>query len=393
MKILLIHNQYQQSGGEDGVFLAEYNILEHKHNTVQVFEKSNNSIRWIDKLFLPMRATWSGSTQKELQVYLQSILPDIAHFHNIFLVISPSAYYICQELSIPVVQTLHNYRLLCPAATLYRKNKICAKCIGKTIPFPGVVLGCWRGSKVFSTVPAFMLSVHNILKTWQKQVDLYIALTEFAKRKFVEGGLPEDKIVVKPNFVHSDPGVTDGTGNYALYVGRLSGEKGIKTLIGSWKSLTKIPLKIAGDGPLYNEVKSDIANHGISSVELLSSQDHQRILSIMKGARFLIFPSVCFEGFPMTICEAFACGVPVIASRLGAMEEIIEDGKTGLHFTPGDAQDLAAKIEWAWSNPERMKEMGKEARREYELKYTAEKNYKMLMEIYRKAIEINKMRR
>jgi glycosyltransferase involved in cell wall biosynthesis len=393
MKILLIHNYYRHSGGEDGVFRAEHNILQHNGNTVNVFEKENDSIKGVNKLFLPLHAIWSRNSQKELRALLLKNKPDIAHFHNTFLLISPAAYYTCQDMNIPVVQTLHNYRLLCPAATLYRKNSVCEKCISRTPPYPGIVHGCWRGSRLLSAIPALMLTVHNILKTWHKQVDVYIALTEFAKRKFVEGGLPEAKILVKPNFVYPDPGAGNGEGNYALFVGRLSEEKGVKTLIQSWEFLPQFTLKIAGDGPFYNELKLYIANHFISSIELLGSQDHQSILSLIKGARFLVFPSEWYEGFPMTIAEAFACGVPVIASRLGAMEEIIKDGRTGLHFNPGDPEDLAAKVEWAWSNPERMREMGNEARREYELKYTAEKNYEMLMEIYRKAIEINKMRR
>lgn len=232
-----------------------------------------------------------------------------------------------------------------------------------------------------------MLAFHRLLKTWQKQVDVYIALTEFARRKLIEGGLPEDKIVVKPNFVYPDPAVGNENGNFALYVGRVSHEKGVKTLLSAFEGKPNIHLKIAGSGPLLKEIKNNN-----SRIELLGQKDKEEVIQLMKDARFLVFPSEWYETFGRVAIEAFACGKPVIASRLGSMEEIIEDGRTGLHFNPGDPEDLAAKVEWAWSNPERMKEMGKEARREYELKYTAERNYEILMEIYKKAIETNRRR-
>jgi len=233
-----------------------------------------------------------------------------------------------------------------------------------------------------------MLTIHRWLKTWQKQVDLCIALTEFARQKFIEGGLPAEKIVVKPNFVNHDPGVGEVNGRYALFVGRLSPEKGVRTLLEAWKKLKCVPLKVVGDGPLMAEVRMQAGQ--LPDVQVLGRCCHREVVDLLKKAKFLVFSSECYEGLPMVIAEAFACGLPVIASRLGAMAEIVEDGKTGLFFTPGDSENLAEKVGWLWSRPNEIKRMGKEARKECERKYTAGKNYGVLMEVYQKAISSSK---
>lgn len=256
------------------------------------------------------------------------------------------------------------------------------------MPWPGVLHGCYRGSYTQSAVTAGMIAVHGLLKTWHRQVDVYIALTEFARRKFIQGGLPGDKIMVKPTFVSSDAGAEDQTGEYILFIGRLTHEKGIRTLCQAWSKLQHIPLKVVGDGPLKDEVK-DLGERGRSGwVEVLGWQDNRQILQLLKRARALIFPSEWYETFGRVAIEAFSCGVPVVASRLGAMSEVVRDGHTGLHFNPGDAGDLAEKILWAWEHPQAMCRMGKAARAEYEQKYTASRNHEMLMNIYQKAMEL-----
>ena len=382
LRILLIHNYYQQSGGEDTEFAAEKKLLRQKEHEVVEFVRHNAEIQEIGHLRVAIDAVWSRYSQHALQRLLQATRPDVAHFHNTFLLISPAAYYACREEGIPVVQTLQNYRLLCPGATFLRDGRVCEDCVGKTIPWPGVLHGCWRGSRVQTSVVMAMLASHRLLGTWQKQVDVYVALTEFARQKFIEGGLPAEKIAIKPNFIYPDPGPGDGSGNYVLFVGRISQEKGIRTLVRAWRKLKEVPLKVAGDGPLMEEIQRASSK----GLEILGWRPHDEVLSLIKGARFLVFPSEWYEGFPLAIAEAFACGVPVIASRLGAMAEIVENGRTGLHFEPGNPEDLAAKVEWAWTHPQQMTEMGHEARREYEQKYTAERNYEMLMEIYRRAM-------
>nr|WP_290668782.1 glycosyltransferase [Ardenticatena sp.] len=385
MCILLIHNRYQQPGGEDAVFEAEKVLLERMGHEVIPFVEGNARLNGMPPLKGVRNAIWSREAQGKIRRLIRETKPDVAHFHNTFLMISPAAYYACKEAGVPVVQTLHNYRLICPGALLMRGGQICEDCMNKIVPWPGVVHGCWRDSRAGTAVVAAMLSVHRLMKTWQEQVDIYIALTKFARQKFIEGGLPAEKVVVKPNFVVPDPGAGQHEGEYVLFVGRLSREKGVQTLLRTWKRLRGIALKIVGDGPLMEEIQTFVRKEELKDVEILGRRPREDVLQLMQQARVLLFPSEWYEGFPMTVAEAFACGLPVIASRLGAMAEIVEDGRTGLLFRPGDSEDLAAKIEWAWKHPKALAQMGEEARREYERKYTAERNYSMLMDIYERA--------
>ncbi len=389
MRILLVHNYYQEPGGEDVVFKAEFELLKKKHISVITYTDYNKRLRNANFFKIATNAIWSRKTYLKIYNLIQEKKTEIVHFHNIFLCISPAAYYACKKLGAAVIQTLHNYRMICPGALLFRKGKVCEQCIGKTIAWSGMLHGCWRNSRAGTALVTAMLVVHRLIKTWKEKVDIYIALTEFAKKKFIEGGLPQEKIVVKPNFVYPDPGAKNfKTGDYALFVGRLSKEKGLFTLLKAWKKVKNVPLKIAGDGPLRRSLEDFVVRNNLSKkVEFLGRCSREEVINLMHKARFLIAPSESYETFNIAIAEAFACGLPVIASKLGAMEELIEDGRTGLHFTPGDPEDLADKVEWAWNNNEVIAEMGYEARKEYEAKYTAEKNYEMLMKIYRMAKE------
>jgi glycosyltransferase involved in cell wall biosynthesis len=224
-----------------------------------------------------------------------------------------------------------------------------------------------------------MLASHWAAGTWRRQVDMYITASDFAKRKFVEGGLPADKITVKPHFLQTDPGVGDGHGGYALFVGRLSPEKGISTLLDAWRMLADIPLIIVGGG--------ECEQTGASGVTWLGPQPRIRVYELMRAATVVIVPSLCYETGPLTAIEAFGCGTPVIASNVGSTAERVEHMRTGLLFRPADAQDLARQVRWAWEHPEQMLAMRAEARREYVNNYTAERNYKSLIEIYGLAIE------
>lgn len=390
MKILVAHNGYQHRGGEDTALEAETRLLAEQGHSVVRYQRHNDELR--DRHgFASVRAgfetVWASRSYRQVKALIAEKKPDVAHFHNTFPLISPAVYYACAEANVPVVQTLHNYRLLCPSATLLRDGKVCEACLGRSVAWPGVVHGCYRGSRAATAAVASMLAVHRAMGTWRRKVDVYVALTEFARRKFVEGGLPAERVVVKPNFVASDPGAKRGRGEYALYVGRLSEEKGPHVLLKAWARLGgSVPLKIAGDGPLKKELGREIGAKGLNGMELLGQVGSEEIAGLLHGARFLVFPSVWYEGFPLTIVEAFACGVPVIASRLGSMAEIVEDGKTGLHFTASDDAELAAKVEWAWAHAKEMEEMGRAARREFEGKYTSAANYRRLMEIYETAM-------
>ena len=384
MRMLLVHNHYRQPGGEDTVFEAEKALLERHGHEVVTFVEDNARLEGVNPLKVAVNATWSREAQRNIRKLIEQTRPDVVHFHNTFLRISPAAYYVVKDLGLPVVQTLHNYRLICPGALLMRDGKACEDCLRKIVPWPGVVHGCWRNSRSGTTVVAAMLTFHSILRTWENQVDVYIALTEFARKKFVQGGLPEEKIVVKPNFVHPDPGDGEHKGNFALFVGRLSAEKGIRIMLSAWRLLKSVPLKIVGDGPLMSEVKAQIEREQLA-IEVLGRRPREEVFSLMRQASFLLFPSEWYEGFPVTIAEAFACGLPVLTSRLGAMAELVEDGQIGLLFEPGNPEDLAARVAWAWTHPEEMRRMGNAARQEFEEKYTAEKNYQMLMQIYEQA--------
>ncbi len=387
MNILISHNRYLEPGGEAQVFEAEKALLEQMGHDVLLFVEDNARLNGMNPLRVAVNAVWSREVEHRLRMLIRETKPDVAHFHNTFIVISPAVYHACKEAGVPVVQTLHNYRLICPGALLMRDERLCEDCLGKALPWPGVLHGCWRGSRVQTTVVAAVLTVHRVLRTWTKMVDRYIALTEFARHKFIEGGLPAEKIVVKPNFVYPDPGLGEHSGDFALFVGRLAPEKGVRTLLQTWQKLKRIPLKILGDGPLRTEMERFVEEKNLqTTVEMLGRRSREEVFRLMHEARILVFPSECYENFPMALAEAFATGLPAIASRLGAMAELVEHGCTGLLFEPGNPEALAESVAWAWSHPREMAEMGRNARREYEEKYTAERNYEQLMAIYRSVI-------
>lgn len=390
MKVLLVHNEYQEPGGEDIVFRQEKQLLSAFGHKVLVYKRSNHEINRYSRLqrvLLPRQLIWAEDARQDVARILGEEKPDIVHVHNTFTQISPSIYMACREAGVPVVQTLHNFRLLCPAATFYREGKACEECVAHSL-WRSVRHGCYRSSRFATAAVAVMLATHRHLRTWIDNIDSYIALTEFARQKFIHSGFPAGRIHTKPNFVDPDPGQGTEKGDYALFVGRLSEEKGLRTLLAAWACLkSSIRLFIVGDGPLRAELEKYAAARGLSAVSFLGRLRHAETQEAIKGARFLILPSECYENFPMTIVEAFASGTPVICSCFGAMEEIVEAGRTGLHFEVNNSENLAEKVSWAWAHSGSMRVMGKEARREYESKYTAKKNYSLMMAIYRDVID------
>jgi glycosyltransferase involved in cell wall biosynthesis len=378
-RILSVHNFYQQPGGEDNVFATEIAMLEQRGHKVARFTEDNHRIGR-SGLGTGCSAVWSTQSYRGIRSISRDASCQVAHFHNTFPLISPAGYYAARSAGAAVVQTLHNYRLLCPGATLYRSGAVCEECIEKRSLLPAIRHGCYRDSRPATTAVAAMLAIHRVADTWREMVDVYIALTEFARRKFIEGGLPSERVVVKPNFVAPDPGVGTGQGGFALFAGRLSEGKGIHTLLEAWRRLPDVPLIVAGDGPLNT-------TEWPPGVTWLGRQSREQVLALMKDAFVLIVPSTWYEGAPGVVIEALACGLPVIASDIGSIPELVDDHRTGLLFLPGGAEDLAHKVRWAFDHPERMLEMRAAARREYETKYTADINYKRLMEIYEMAIE------
>lgn len=389
MKILLVHNYYQFPGGEDVVFETEAAQLESHGHSVIRYVRHNSELKQIEPLaqiWRGLSAIWSYESLGKLEKLIALEKPDVAHFHNAFPLLSPSAYVACNRARVPIVQTLHNYRIMCPAATLLRDGRICEDCATEAFPISAVMHKCYRGSYLQSAVAGAALSMHRLLKTWRNGVSLFIALSEFAKGKFVRSGIPQHKILVKPNCVGGAVTPAAVPGTFALFVGRLSPEKGLKVLIKAWKKLPfSIPLQIVGDGPLRMDLESEIQNSGLTNIRVLGQVDRKTVRDLMCRARFLVCPSLWYEGFPLVVAEAFACGVPVLASRIGSLAEIVTSSATGMHFEPHDADDLANKVQYAQSHPAETEGWGKAARKEYLAKYTEEKNYESLLDIYRLA--------
>jgi glycosyltransferase involved in cell wall biosynthesis len=385
MKIVVAHNFYQQPGGEDQVFAAETELLEsYGHKPVR-FIMHNDEIDGMNRVQLAIKTTWNRDSAARLGEVVKEHKPDVVHFHNTFPLISPAAYSAARKGGAAVVQTLHNFRMLCPNAVFFREGKICESCLGKAIPLPGVLHRCYRGSLAASAMCATTLTAHRALGTWKNAVDLYITPSESARRKFIEGGLPAEKIVVKPHFLPTDPGVGTGDGNYAVFVGRLSFEKGIETLLAAWKELrARLPLKIIGDGPLADEVRDAVMTD--PRIEWLGRKSLNEIYDIVGRAKMLIFPSQCYETFGRVAIEAYARGTPVVATDHGAMADVVDQGRTGLRFAPGSPRDLADRVQELLDQPARLAHMREQARREFETKYTAPSNYERLMRIYEDAI-------
>jgi len=326
VKILVVHNLYQQPGGEDIVLTSEKGLLKARGHDVVEYVRHNDDIAryglW-RKATLAARTVWAWDSYNEIKALLARERPDVAHFHNTFPLISPAAYYACQDRGVPVVQTLHNYRLLCPSGTFFRRGRICEECLDHSL-CRAALHGCYRSSRAATTTMAVMLAFHRWLGTWTRAVACYIALTEFARTKFIESGLPAEKIVVKPNFVHPDPCPDAGNAStgpeYAIFIGRLSEEKGARTLVEAWMHLNGgVPLLIAGDGPLKPPIEQQVARLSLSSVSLVGRVAHEQVARLLRAARFLVAPTGCYETFGLAAVEAFACGVPVLAPRFGAV--------------------------------------------------------------------------
>ncbi|HEX3997173.1 MAG TPA: glycosyltransferase family 4 protein [Pirellulales bacterium] len=388
-KILLCHNYYRLRGGEDQAFEDEARLLESRGHDVLRYTVHNDSIGGMSRGAAARRTFSNRQSYDDLRTLLRKQRPALMHCTNTFPLISPAAYRAARDARVPVVQALHNYRLVCPNALLTRQGRVCEDCLGKTFAWPGIAHGCYRNSRLATSVVAGMVALHRIKGTWKHSVDLYYTVSEFARRKLIQGNLPADKIAVKPNFVDPDPGPGDGRGGYAIFVGRLSPEKGIDTLLNAWNRLASqpngIPLKIVGDGPLASMVRSAAERN--PRIEWFGQRSLTEVLAMVGRATMLVMPSIWYETFGRTIIEAYATGTPVVASNLGAMAELVVDGKTGLLFAPGDADDLVAKMRNLSSDANRLSAMRQAARLEFEAKYTAEANYHLLLDLYRRAIE------
>ncbi|MBB6430562.1 glycosyltransferase [Algisphaera agarilytica] len=385
MKILQCHNLYQLAGGEDSVVNDERELLESQGHEVVQYTLHNDAVEDLSRVRLAAGTIWSRKSARELRELCRREKPDIAHFHNTLPLMSPSSYHAVRAEGVPAVQTLHNYRLLCPKATFFRDNQICEKCLDKKVKWPAIQHGCYRDSRSASAAVAAMLTIHGTMGTYENQIDAYIACSTFTRDKMIEGGYPADRIHYKPNFLAADPGMGSGNGGYAMYLGRLSPEKGIEVLVKAWDQLPNVPLRVVGKGPLQAQIESLNDRH--DAVTYYDWVSFPQLGQLLGDAMFLVLPSMNYEGFPRVIVEAFAHGVPVVASNIGAMGRVIEDGANGRHVNYGDADDLARVIRELMDDPEQVQRLRQGARESYEQFYTAETNYQTMMSIYRKASE------
>ena len=385
LTIVAAHNYYQSPGGEDEAYSAEVKLLESHGHTVVRFNDTNQRIHGMGKMELLGATIWNAESHARLKSLVRQLKADVVHFHNTFPLLSPSCYYAAHEAGAAVVHTLHNYRMLCPNATLFRSGAPCQDCLGKFLPWPAVLHGCYRESRAASAAASAMLAAHRAIGSWKSGVDIYVSLTEFARSRFVAAGFPERSLFVKPNFVHPDPGTGSG-GGYALFVGRLSEGKGVDTMLAAWAALRgSFSLKIVGDGPLGISLRERYGT--VRAVEWLGHMPREAVLELMKTALILIFPSTSFEGLPMTILEAYAVGLPVVASDVGSMSGLIDNGRTGILFRASDPQDLEAKLRWAFCHPVELAKMRRGARAHFETNYTADANYPQLLAVYRMAMD------
>ncbi|HVP50340.1 MAG TPA: glycosyltransferase [Candidatus Bathyarchaeia archaeon] len=377
--VLVVHNRYQQLGGEDTVVGTEVEVLRRNGHRVTEFVRDNSEIRGynaVQRASLAVCTTWNHRAYHQLRELIRRERPMIAHCHNLVPLISPSAYYACRDEDVPVVQTLHNYRLRCPAGTMFRDGAACPGCCNSLAL--AVLRGCYRNSRVQTAAAAMMLATHRRLGTYYSLVDAYSTPSAFCAEQMAASGLPREKIVVRPNFLLRDAGARQASEDYVLFVGRICEEKGIRQLLGVFRRLGKIPLVVVGDGPMKAEAERAASANVLFAGALSAADTTARV----KSARFLVFPSIGFETFGMTILEAAACGVATVGTRLGAIPELVQEGRTGLLFDPHDAEEFATKVCWAWEHPVSMNEMGAAARQMYLRRMTAEKGYSSLMRLY-----------
>jgi glycosyltransferase involved in cell wall biosynthesis len=380
MRILLIHNYYQQRGGEDAVFEQEYNLLKEDN---EVFVLSFYNLPGWGGALQFLISIWNVGSSMKVEKAISNVKPDIVHLHNWHFACGPRMIRTISKMKVPIVITLHNYRLLCPSGTLLLKGKIFTESINAKFPWSAVKFKVYRGSFVLTFWLAFITWFHKVIGTW-RLIDKFIVLTPFAENLFRSSSTLAKvmDIVVKPNFVElqqvSSLPVRNGD---FLFIGRLSEEKGIRILLDAFNG-SQFNLRIAGDGPMLNDVL--IICETSPNIKYLGILDKEMVRTEMQTCAALVFPSIWFEGMPMTILESFSQSMPIIASRLGAMELIISDGENGFHFEAGNSASLIKTLNsfHCLSVDEHITMQEKAFKAYYNL-YTREGNKKQLLEIYR----------
>jgi len=378
MRILVIHNFYQHPGGEDVVFEQEKAMLAATEDVFSLTFKNRKGWRgaW-QTLWLPWNI-WAGSHVKRA---IKRHHPDIVHIHNLHYAIGPIAVRIAKRMGVPVVMTLHNYRLLCPSATLFHDGGVFTASLHAGFPWEAVRKGVHSQSVWKTGWFAFTNWLHRKAGTW-RMVDRYITLTDFAKQLFVNSslGIAAEKFVTKPNFVADTAEIDTTRGRHFLFVGRLTREKGVQVLLDAFAD-TPHQLRIAGDGPLRDHVMA--VARASPNIAYLGNLDRSAVLQQLAECSALLFPSIWYEGLPMTLIEAFAAHTPVIASDLGAMQSLVHEGQNGWRFAANDADALRQKVvEWLRTDDRYKAQIGRHARETYQQHYTAERNKELLLTCY-----------
>jgi glycosyltransferase involved in cell wall biosynthesis len=384
MRILLIHDFYQHFGGEDAAAMADKALLESNNQEVLLYTRDNSEIRdfsLIEKLTFPIQTLYSWQTKIKLTQLVRDRLPDVAYVHNFFPLISPSVYHVLHSLHVPIIQVIHDFRFFCPNGWFFTQGQVCERCKGGNY-LNAVRFRCYRDSYLSSALAASSIGT-NRLGGMLEKIDAFICLTNFLKQKLVEAGIRQEKIFVKPNFIDASQ-ITPayGQGEYALYLGRLSREKGIWTLLRAFQQLKGISLKIAGSGPMEAELRRFLKENAVKNVEIVGFKSGKDKRQLLAESMFVVMPSEWYETFGLVILEAYAAGKPVVASSIGSLPYVVRDGKSGLLFAAGDIHDLAEKIERLSTHPDEREAMGRFGRTLVETEYGPRKNYELLMELF-----------
>ena len=390
MKILFCHNFYQQAGGEDVAVANEMAMLEQHGHEVKLFSVSNNSIKtfW-HKLFVSFRLTYSKKYKNKLKNVIADFTPDIVHVHNFFPLLTPSIFDACVEMNVPVVHTLHNYRLICPSATLFVNGACNEESIEKNA-YAMVKYKAYKNSFLGTFILARAIEKTKKNKLWSIQIDQFITPSQSVKNTYIKGGFLSEKITVKANFIQplqisplpsiQPPLQEEKNEEYAIFLGRLVEEKGIIMLLNSWRE-TDIELRIYGGGSLEKTCKTAQRKN----IKYCGEVPREEALQALKYAKFLIMPAQWHEPFGLVVIEALSLGIPVIAAKMGAMPELIAHGYNGLIFEHDDISDFHQQIDQMKNRP-KLTEMKKNALNSFDKQYTATMNYPLLIDIYNKCL-------
>jgi len=411
MKILMANKFYHPAGGPEEVLLETSEYLrsmghmvipfsmQHPRNLKTKYEKyfvsnvdynNHSRLPW-NSARITLRIIFNSEAKRKMDQLIEDTQPDIAHLHNIYHQLSPSILLSLKKHNIPVVMTLHDFKLVCPNHTFMRQEKPCEECQGKYF-HKAIRYRCVKDSYVKSAICALEMYIHKVNQTYIKTVDCFLALSRFAQRKLIQYGLPKEKVKYLPNYVEVPVYKTNSTKErYILFLGTLSDKNGIFNLVKAMRNLPPIKLKVAGEGEQETFIRDYIGKNRMDNVEMVGFLSGEKLKRTIANCSFLVFPNNCYHNCPMSILQSFACGKPVIGSNLGSVPELVEDGETGLLFESSNEMDLVEKIRYLYANPETVKKMGQNAQRKVEEDYSAEKYYPRLLQIYEELIPKRKV--